>query len=185
MNLQDWIRGKSVLLRLLIFLYFIYDFFAYSQNIDRNNIWFPVNYAIHELGHFVTAFLPTLICIAAGTIFQLLLPLYGLFCFLRQRDYFGIAITLDWLASNFFNISAYVGSSTDVEWVAMVTVFHGDGEIIHDWNYLLTDLGILGYYHSISNFFLILGWTAISAAILFGGYIIWLMFKLKRETGWY
>ena len=97
-----------------------------------------VNLIFHEAGHTIFSFFGEFIHIAMGSGFQVLLPLSiaGYFFYTRQR-YAG-AITLMWVGQNLINVSVYAGDA-----ISMNLPLLGGDSVIHDWNWLLSTLGIL------------------------------------------
>jgi len=64
----------------------------------------------------------------------------------RQRDWFGITVAAAWLASSLFGLAAYVGDARAMELPLVGLV----SDPIHDWNWMLSRLGILGWDHGLA-----------------------------------
>jgi hypothetical protein len=116
--------------------YFLYYAFT-ARNwhfIDNANLIF------HEAGHTIFSFFGEFIKIAMGSGFQVLLPLsIALYFFFTRQRYAG-AMTLMWVGQNLINVSVYAGDA-----IAMQLPLLGGDSVIHDWNWLLTYLGILNW----------------------------------------
>ena len=139
----------------------------------------PLNLGIHELGHFVFSFFGRFIEIAGGTILQCLVPIIGMLNFLRQRDYFAVAICFGWLSTNFFDVATYVG---DARSMSLPLVGPGMGEIIHDWHYLLGKLHLLNYDHTIASLIRLAGVASMLVCLIFGAWLLLEMIKSKSDS---
>lgn len=124
-----------------------------------------VDLIFHEAGHTIFGFFGEFIRIAMGSGFQILLPfsiaLY--FFYLRQR--ISGAVCLMWTGMNLINVSIYAGDSI----VMQLPLLGGDG-VMHDWNYLLSTLGILRYTPQIAGALSALGILAIGTGIALSFY---------------
>ena len=144
--------------------------------------WTPIgflNFGIHELGHIIFMPLGEWMGVLGGSLFQCLVPVYGIWQFLRQRDYFAAVFCLSWLAESLLYISAYIADARDME-LPLVSPFGGD--LIHDWNYLLSSLHWLGYYKSIA--LKVRGSALVSelAFLYLGSILVWWMFSRPRQA---
>ena len=57
----------------------------------------------------------------------------------------------------------------------LVLPFGGGGHIYHDWNYMLSELRILTWDHSIAFFFRTCGVVSMGICLLAGAWMLWLM----------
>lgn len=128
-----------------------------------------LNFGIHELGHVVFATFGQFIGIAGGTIAQCAAPLVAGAMFWRQRDDFGVAFALGWLGTNLFEVAVYVADAT-AQVLPLVGV--GAGEPIHDWNYLLGNLGVLGSEAAIAGLLRVVGGLCLAGAIAAGAFVL-------------
>ncbi|HJV04889.1 MAG TPA: hypothetical protein VJ868_06470 [Actinomycetota bacterium] len=94
-----------------------------------------VDLGIHELGHFLTYWLPDLWTAAMGSALQVAAPLAlaGYFL-LRQEDLLGAALCAAWAGTSCQQVSVYVA---DAPYQALPLL---GGE--HDWAYLLGPAGL-------------------------------------------
>jgi hypothetical protein len=105
--------------------------------------------------------------VMGGTIGQLFVPLAFTAYFLALKERFSSAVTLFWAGQNLFNISVYV---KDAQAMAMPLVSMGGGDAIHDWNYILTKLGLLRHDQVVGNLTYGMGIMIMIAAIIMAGY---------------
>lgn len=141
MSLRDdaatWCEGRSYVLRLPLLAYGVFLVFKILR---QSQIFTPfdfLNLGIHELGHVVAMPFGMWIGVAGGSVAQVIAPLFGVWQFLRQHDYFGAAFALAWLGESLYNLSVYIGDARAQE-LPLANLFGGDP--IHDWNFLLASL---------------------------------------------
>jgi len=128
-----------------------------------------VNLAFHEAGHVVLGFLPKFVMMAAGTLFQVLVPAVCLAHLLRRGANLGWQLCLFWIGQNLLNVSIYAGDAIKQE-LPLV----GGG--VHDWTYLLTELGLIAQPQAVQKFIFFCG-----SAVIFWSF--WLIGRdaLSRE----
>ncbi len=120
-----------------------------------------VNLIFHEAGHTIFSFFGEFIKIAMGSGFQILLPLgIALYFFYTRQRYAG-AMTLMWVGQNFINVSVYASDA-----IAMQLPLLGGDSVIHDWNWLLTNLNILSWTPIVASVLNITGFCIIVLGIL-------------------
>jgi uncharacterized protein YqgC (DUF456 family) len=99
--------------------------------------------------------------IAGGSLFQVIMPALFVGYFVYQEQYYSAALTLFWVGESVLNVSVYAADS-----VAMQLPLLGGQDSIHDWNYLLGRLGLLGYTPQVAGLIRFSGTVAIVAALL-------------------
>jgi hypothetical protein len=125
--------GRSILILLL--MYFTWTL------LTQNQPWIPLdaaNLLFHEGGHLI--FLPfgQFSHMLGGSLIQILLPCIFLVYFIFfRKDYFASSVMLFWLGDNFINVSIYISDAQTMQLPLLI------GGSIHDWNWILTQLGIL------------------------------------------
>ncbi|MBO9542524.1 hypothetical protein J7643_18210 [bacterium] len=97
------------------------------------------NLLVHEAGHPLFGFFGEFMGFAGGTLMQLLVPIAFLVSFYRQGQPFSSSLMLFWLGQSLINVSIYAGDA-----VAMELPLFGAGDRIHDWNWMLGELNLLG-----------------------------------------
>jgi hypothetical protein len=169
----EWCQeDRSLALRLPLLAYGIFLLWKIAF---RPQLFTPfdfLNLGIHELGHMVAMPFGEWIGIAGGSIAQLVAPVFGVWQFLRQRDYFGAAFSLGWLGESLSNLSVYIGDARAQE-LPLANLFGGDP--IHDWNYLLAEANRLqsdGFFADRVRF---AGFLCASAFVWLGGWLLWNM----------
>lgn len=121
-----------------------------------------VNLIFHEAGHTIFSFFGEFVHYLGGTLMQILIPAIFSFYFYNRKDYFSASLLLFWLSQNFFNVYVYAGDSIKME----LPLLGGDG-VNHDWNYMLSSVGLLRYTDQVSLFFYLVGIVILVYAIVF------------------
>jgi hypothetical protein len=133
-----------------------------------DNVFVPV----HEGGHLLFRFLGTTISVAGGTFLQLFVPLALAIYFVFQRQAQGVAFCMFFFFEQFLPVATYMADARAQE-LPLLTV--GDSEdVIHDWNYLLTKMGLLQHDTQIAVVVRFIGWIGMI------GVTLWL---LRRGLG--
>ncbi len=123
-----------------------------------------VNLIFHEAGHAICFFLPTLITAAAGSSFQILIPLVCSIYFYQRCEPLSAGILGLWLAQNCSSVANYMRDAIPMQ----MPLLGGDSSI-HDWNYIFSTLNILSQSVLIADCF-----TFFSYCLL-GGSTLWLI----------
>lgn len=174
-----WCReDRSVSARLPLLAYGVFLLWKITF---RPDLFTPIdflNLGIHELGHVVAMPLGEWIGIAGGSLAQLAVPVYGIWQFLHQRDYFASAFGFAWLGESLGNLSVYIADARKQE-LPLANLFGGDP--IHDWNYLLGEANRLAYDNVYALRVRFLGFTSVIVFLWLG---VWLLRKMweSREN---
>lgn len=175
-ELDTYCRDKNPAPYIVLLVWGIYVFYkVYSKEFIW---WNPLQYldlGIHEIGHWLTVGLGMNVSVAMGTGAQWLLPFGIMVAFLRAREFFGIVFCFSWLALSFQHSAWYCSTATEM---GLVIGHIGEGELYHDWNYMLSHLGILDYDFTISQWIwrVALFWDLIF--LILGS---WLVFKMSTS----
>lgn len=121
-----------------------------------------VNLVIHEAGHIIFSPFGEFMMIAGGSLFQVIMPALFVGYFWYHRKYYSAALVLFWVGESILNVSVYAGDS-----VALQLPLLGGQDSVHDWNYLLTSLGLLPATAKVAGTIRMLG-TVIIALAAFG-----------------
>ena len=176
---REWCAGRVPYARALLLVYFLYIGVRHIASTSYNSLFKMLNLGIHELGHFVFAFFGEFLQIAGGTILQCLVPIISMFMFYRQRDFFAIAIAFGWLSTNLFDAATYMADARDMM-LPLVSPFGGE-DIVHDWNYLLSALGLLEWDTRLAFLLRVAAVVSMLICLIFGGWLIGNMVKVKEE----
>lgn len=120
-----------------------------------------VNLVFHEAGHVIFGFFGQFLAVLGGSLNQVLMPLVATIAFLRTRQRASAAVTLFWTGQSITDVAIY---AADGRARALPLLAEG---LIHDWNYLLGRLGLLGWAEAVGRLFFAAGVLTMLAAILF------------------
>lgn len=174
---RAWCRGRSPWVRAPLLAWGAWMLLQHLRSDAYRSLFAGLNLGIHELGHVVALPLGMTMHMLGGTLAQVAAPLVGVWMFLRQRDYFAVSFALAWLGTNLFEVAAYAG---DARARALPLVSPFAGEPLHDWHFLLSKAGLLGWDGAIA-FVLRLGGVTAFVAFLVGG--TWLLVQMRRPAG--
>jgi len=176
---RTWSAEAAWLPRLPVLLLLAYWAVRHVIDMEYRGVIGGLNFGLHEFGHVVFAPLGNFLGIAGGTLLQCAAPLVGAAMFLRQRDYFAIAFALGWLGTNLFDVAVYVA---DARTQALPLVGLGSGDPIHDWAYLLGDMGLLSSDQTLAMLLRFLGALSFLAALALGAWILAQSFHAQRAA---
>lgn len=155
--------------RLLLIIIVCAYFWQYVRTYTEWHFIDGVDLIFHEAGHTIFSFFSLFIQIAAGSVFQIALPLFiAIYFFLSEQKISG-ALCLLWVGQNLFNVSIYAGDAMKMQ----IDLLGGDG-VIHDWNYLLSTTGLLNSASSIASAMQITGLIVIGIGTILSIYYWWL-----------
>lgn len=168
-DIHDWCQGRWWQLRVPLLFFFAWVWLQHSTNPEYQSVFKGLNLGIHELGHYVFAPFGDRMAAWGGSLLQCLVPLVGMAMFLKQRDYFAIAFAWGWLATNYFEVAPYVADAVKMQ---LPLVTPGGGHAIHDWNYLLGDLGWLRHTESLATLHWSIGHLCMLVCLAAMGYLL-------------
>lgn len=169
---RAWSVGRNPWVRLPLILW---GCFVLARVLTHAQSFTPfdwLNLGIHELGHVLTVFFGQFIHVVSGSIAQVAVPVGSIFMFVRQRDYFGAAFCLCWLAESLLHLSHYIGDARD-RVLPLASLFQG--EPLHDWHFLLSTLGLLPWTRTIAGAAWVLALLSVAAYLVLGSWLLWRM----------
>ncbi len=169
-----WCRGRLWWPRAPFLLWFAWILVRHLADAEYQSLWKPLNLGIHELGHVLLGCGGEFVSIAGGSLVQCLAPVVSAAMFRRQGDLFAIAVCAGWLSTNLFDVATYAG---DARAMQLPIVTPGGGEAIHDWNYLLSTLGLLEWDGAVALALRAAAVATMLASLAAGG---WLCHRMAR-----
>jgi hypothetical protein len=118
-----------------------------------------VDLIFHEAGHIIFGFFGSFIAALGGSLNQVLVPAVCTVAFLRQRQVAAAAVMLFWTGENILGVATYVADGR-----AMRLPLYAEG-LTHDWNFLLTRLGLLAWAEALGRLVFIAGALTLLAAL--------------------
>lgn len=119
------------------------------------------NLAIHEGGHLVFMAFGRFMHVLGGSLTQILMPILFTCYFFYTRQFFSSAFCLLWVGNNFINVARYISDAR----AQILPLLGGDG-VIHDWNYLLSQLNLLAFDTVIGGVMFVIGIIICLAGII-------------------
>lgn len=101
-----------------------------------------VDLPIHETGHLLFRPFGEFMGIAGGSLFQVIMPLIFAGYFWWRQQYYSAAIVMLWVGQSILNVYVYAADAVVMQLV-LTSGFTGSEGSFHDWNYLLTHVGLL------------------------------------------
>ena len=113
---------------------------------------------------------------------QLLVPLTCMIALLfKTRDPFGASVCLWWIGENFLDIAVYMYDAQRM-WLPLLGGGFGNTKPYgaHDWNYILTEIGLLQYNYFLATAIFIIGCGIMLLSLLWGLLVIIKHYKGMR-----
>jgi hypothetical protein len=121
------------------------------------------NLVVHEGGHMLFGWFDPTLGLWGGTILQWLVPLMLAAYFFRERQPAGFVFCMFFFFENWLYTATYMA---DARAMALPLVTTGDSDYVeHDWNTILTSLGILRYDTTIAAIVRLIGWCGMLASV--------------------
>jgi hypothetical protein len=125
-----------------------------------------VDLPIHETGHLLFRPFGEFMTIAGGSLFQIIVPAVFVGYFWWDEKPYSAAIVLFWVGQSIINVYIYAADAVVMQLVLLGGLTGSEGSF-HDWNYLLTRLGLLDSTKIVAGLVRALGTlTIMSAAVL-------------------
>lgn len=122
-----------------------------------------VDLPIHETGHLIFRPFGEFMTIAGGSLFQLIVPAVFVGYFWWNEKYYSAAIVLFWVGQSLINVYIYAADAV-VGQLVLTSGLTGSEGGFHDWNYLLTTLGLLDSTKTVAAIIRVAGTLTILAA---------------------
>jgi len=119
-----------------------------------------IDLVIHEAGHAFALILPRFFYILGGSALQVILPAVCALTFLHQRHIASFAVALFWTGESVTDVAIYMADAK----TQALPLLGGDGTV-HDWNYLLGQLHLLGWAPSLGRLTFGVGILLITVAL--------------------
>ena len=176
---HDWQRVSRVaLIGWLIF----YALFLLHAATDADGFLFidNANLIVHEAGHLLAGWTENVMfTVWGGTLLQWLVPLALAATFFVRRHTTGFVFCLFIFFENFLNTAVYMADARALD-LPLVSVGDVDPDSMHDWNMILSNLGMLHLDTRIANVVRMLGWLGMLGTI---AWFAWRGFKDWKDAG--
>lgn len=122
-----------------------------------------VDLPIHETGHLIFRLFGEFIGVAGGSLFQVIVPAVFVGYFVWRRQLYSAAIVLFWVGQSILNVWIYAADAVVMRLVLTSGMTGAEGGF-HDWNYLLTETGLIGSTKLVAGIIRAIGTLVILAA---------------------
>jgi len=141
-----------------------------------------INLPFHEAGHIVFRLFGAFMASLGGSLGQILIPLICLGTLLiKTRDTFGASVTLWWTGQNFIDLAPYIN---DARSLIMPLLGGNTGRFspygFHDWEFILTESGLMQYDHAIAKLSFFIGSALIILSFVWGAVVLYRQYKNIR-----
>jgi hypothetical protein len=136
------------------------------------NIMHLISLPFHEAGHVILRPAGQFISSLGGTLGQLIMPLICAYTlWFKQQDHFGSMVAVWWLGQNFVDIAPYIFDARAGTLPLLGGNFgHSSPYGFHDWEYLLTETGLINADHTIAGISFSFGVLCMLGALGFACY---------------
>ena len=149
----------KLIFAVLLTIYFLWIAYAPMQGSFLDLVDLP----IHETGHLAFRPLGEFMMIAGGSLFQVIFPAVFVGYFIWYQKYYSAAIVLFWVGQSIINVWVYAADAVVMQLV-LTSGFTGTEGSFHDWNYLLTQTGLIGSTKTVASIIRLAGTLVIMAA---------------------
>jgi hypothetical protein len=166
----------KLIFAILMFVYFLW--IAYDPM--AGSFLDIVDLPIHETGHLLFRPLGEFMSVAGGSLFQVIMPAIFVGYFVRQGKRYSAAIVLFWVGQSIINVYIYAADAVVMQLV-LTSGFTGSEGSFHDWNYLLTRLGLIDSTKTVAGIIRMAGTFTIITAGIFSIYYSFIRDEEENE----
>lgn len=128
-----------------------------------------VDLPIHETGHLVFRPFGEFMMIAGGSLLQVIFPAIFVGYFIWHEKYYSAAIVVFWVGQSVLNVWVYASDAVVMQLMLTSGSTGAEGGF-HDWNYMLTETGLLKSTKIVSGIIRAAGTLTIITAGIFSIY---------------
>ncbi len=151
---------KPNLPKLIFAILLIVYFLSIAWNPMMGSFLDNVDLPIHETGHLLFRIFGEFMMIAGGSLFQVIFPVVFVGYFIWQKSYYSAAIVSLWVGQSILNVWVYASDALVMQLV-LTSGFTGTEGSFHDWNYLLTAMGLLNSTKAVAGIIRLAGTVTI------------------------
>jgi hypothetical protein len=144
---------KIFAIALIPYVFWLSFFYEYHF-IDGANLLF------HEAGHIFFGIFGQFISVLGGTLGQFVFPIATAIHFFLRNERYEMFVCILWFGESMMYMAEYLG---DAEAQILPLV----GGHIHDWNWMLSKMGVLPYCETIAFIFHVLASVIVAGAVFF------------------
>jgi hypothetical protein len=174
--------GRAVFFLVII----VWGWILISASIESNYVgqsfWHLVNLPFHEAGHIIFRPFGRIIHSLGGSLGQLLMPLVCFTVFLiKVRDQFAASFCIWWVGENFIDMAPYINDAGSLSLPLLGgNTGYSSPYRFHDWEFILTELGLARYDHFLAGCSRIIGAFLMVISFVWGGYLLFKQYKYLK-----
>jgi hypothetical protein len=172
--------GGRIIVVIIIFIWgWKFILTPMATNYAGNSILHLVNLPFHEAGHIFFRLFGRWMTSLGGTLGQLLIPIICLLTFLiKYKNPFGASVALWWLGENFMDIAPYINDARNQELMLLGGITGREADYgYHDWEFILTEIGLLRYDHTLAHIAYSLGIVLMLISFVWAGYLLFKQYR--------
>lgn len=171
--------GRTMVFIIMVIWGGRFIFASIDSNFAGHSFMHLVNLPFHEAGHILFRPFGAFIASLGGTLGQMMMPLICLcVLLLKTRDTFGTSVTLWWFAQNFFDLAPYINDARSGTLPLLGSnVGHSSPYGFHDWEFILTESGLLKYDHFLARFSVMVGTVLMFISFIWAGILLYKQYR--------
>ena len=184
-NLTGQPRFYGYLLIYLCFFVWGWSFILTDLKSEELNASFMhiINLVFHEAGHVIFRLFGSFMAVLGGSLLQLIVPLIVMLMFIfKHRDNFAASIGLCWLAQSMMDLVPYISDARAQEMWLLGGVRGKDMPGIHDWNNILSRLGLLEYDQVLATLLMVMAIGLMLLSFVWGALLLKRMHNLNSSA---
>ena len=184
-NLKGKGRFYGYLLIYLCFFLWGWSFILSDLKSPELNVSFMhnINLVFHEAGHVIFRLFGNFMAILGGSLLQLIVPVIVILAFVfKHRDNFAASIGLWWLAQSMMDLVPYISDARSQEMWLLGGIRGKDMPGIHDWNNILSRLGLLEYDHALASMVIVVSIGLMLLSFVWGAWLLKAMYKNENNN---
>ncbi len=141
-----------------------------------------VNLPFHEAGHILFTPFGRFLQILGGSLMQLIVPAVVAGTFIYQRQLYSSSVGLWWLGESLLDLAPYIDDARAGQLLLLGGVTGSEVEDYHDWEGILSRLGMMQYDHALARCALGVGVIIMLGSVAWGGWILWNEYSSNGQT---
>lgn len=155
-------RDKTkIVIAALFTIYFLWCAFDPGTAYFMHLVYLP----LHEAGHLFFRVFGEFTGVAGGSLLQVIVPVVFFAYFIYHQKPFSASIVLFWVGLSVLDVYVYAADAVVMQLPLLSGLTGAEGGF-HDWNYLLTETGLLGSTKLIAKMLRFTGTLLIVAAAI-------------------
>lgn len=153
-----------------------------ASNAAGESLLHLVNLPFHEAGHIFFTPFGRFLQILGGSLMQLIVPAVVAGTFLYQRQPYSASVGLWWLGESLLDLAPYIDDARAGQLMLLGGVTGSEVEDYHDWEGILSRLGMMQYDHALARLALGVGVIIMLGAVCWGGWLLWREYSSNGQT---